>query len=535
MRKRLFLAAFLAALPGFSAGVVTQTLTKLTTPSVLGDGTGREAWVLHVTCTADAADGSCPATVMLRSATDGTLADTNGLYLYSLITDPGTPAPTDNYDITAVSTQNLDLLGGAGADRDTANTEQIPPTALNSMFNGNVTFTVANNSVNSAVIVADFYLLRQGALRAAAATNAGDVVGPGSSTSGDLASFSGTTGKLIQDSGIASSTVVKGAANCGSANLVLYTMSAGTVTCVIGFKFDGTTFTTPNVNKVAVTAPATSATLTIADGKTLTASNTMTFTATDGSTVAFGAGGTVLYGGGTLGIPACVGTPGNTTGTYHTYCIGSNTLWICSNAGGCTVTADWVAVGAYMGNLVTSGAAVFVNSSGQLAQDQTAGGQFFWDATNHRLGIGTNTPASLLHVAGNSTFGGSATFGSGSDGQIGLYAGSNQMIKFEPGGSSGTGGQYMQMASGMSLQWGSSANAVGSVDTSIYRLAAKSLGVGSGGAGSIDGTLQAGVTAADPGCTTTGHIGKQWFDITTTTTAFKVCQNVAGTLTWLTK
>lgn len=63
------------------------------------------------------------------------------------------------------------------------------------------------------------------------------------------------------------------------------------------------TFTTPtlgvaaatSVNKVAITAPATSATLTIADGKTLTASNTLTFTGTDSSSVAFGAGGTVQY------------------------------------------------------------------------------------------------------------------------------------------------------------------------------------------------------------------------------------------------
>lgn len=50
-----------------------------------------------------------------------------------------------------------------------------------------------------------------------------------------------------------------------------------------------------SVNKVAITAPATSATLTIADGKTLTASNTLTFTGTDSSSVAFGAGGTVVY------------------------------------------------------------------------------------------------------------------------------------------------------------------------------------------------------------------------------------------------
>jgi hypothetical protein len=50
-----------------------------------------------------------------------------------------------------------------------------------------------------------------------------------------------------------------------------------------------------SVNKVAITAPATSATLTIADGKTLTASNTLTFTGTDTSSVAFGTGGTVAY------------------------------------------------------------------------------------------------------------------------------------------------------------------------------------------------------------------------------------------------
>ena len=55
-----------------------------------------------------------------------------------------------------------------------------------------------------------------------------------------------------------------------------------------------------SVNKVAITAPATGSTLTIADGKTLTASNTLTFTGTDSSSVAFGAGGTVAYTSGNL-------------------------------------------------------------------------------------------------------------------------------------------------------------------------------------------------------------------------------------------
>jgi hypothetical protein len=53
--------------------------------------------------------------------------------------------------------------------------------------------------------------------------------------------------------------------------------------------------TATSINKVAITAPASSATLTIANGKTLTASNTLTFTGTDSSSVAFGGGGTVAY------------------------------------------------------------------------------------------------------------------------------------------------------------------------------------------------------------------------------------------------
>jgi hypothetical protein len=45
--------------------------------------------------------------------------------------------------------------------------------------------------------------------------------------------------------------------------------------------------TATSVNKVAITAPATSATLTIADGKTLTANNSITFAGTDATTMTF--------------------------------------------------------------------------------------------------------------------------------------------------------------------------------------------------------------------------------------------------------
>jgi hypothetical protein len=48
-----------------------------------------------------------------------------------------------------------------------------------------------------------------------------------------------------------------------------------------------------SINKVAITAPASSATLTIADGKTLTINNTLTFSGTDSSTLNIGGGGTL--------------------------------------------------------------------------------------------------------------------------------------------------------------------------------------------------------------------------------------------------
>jgi hypothetical protein len=49
------------------------------------------------------------------------------------------------------------------------------------------------------------------------------------------------------------------------------------------------------INNVTITAPATAATLTIANNKTITLNNTLTFTGTDSSSVAFGSGGTVAY------------------------------------------------------------------------------------------------------------------------------------------------------------------------------------------------------------------------------------------------
>lgn len=92
------------------------------------------------------------------------------------------------------------------------------------------------------------------------------------------------------------------------------------------------TFVTPtlgvasatSINKVAITAPATSATLTLADGKTLTVNNTLTFAGTDATTMTFPATdatlartdaaqtftGTQTFGGAVVGSVQALSGPG---------------------------------------------------------------------------------------------------------------------------------------------------------------------------------------------------------------------------------
>ena len=60
-----------------------------------------------------------------------------------VVTNPGATAPTDNWDLTIIDADGIDILATEGLNRDTATSEQIFPT--NTPFhNGDVTVTIAN-------------------------------------------------------------------------------------------------------------------------------------------------------------------------------------------------------------------------------------------------------------------------------------------------------------------------------------------------------------------------------------------------------
>lgn len=62
-----------------------------------------------------------------------------------LVTVPsGAAAPTDNYDVTITDEDSVDVLSGGGADRDTANTEQVASSSLGVVANDKLTLNVAN-------------------------------------------------------------------------------------------------------------------------------------------------------------------------------------------------------------------------------------------------------------------------------------------------------------------------------------------------------------------------------------------------------
>lgn len=82
-------------------------------------------------------DGSGDATETTSVAYDGKVL--------GLATIPsGAAAPTDNYDVEVRDADGHDVLLGAGADRDTANTEYVAGSSLAGVAASPLTLVVAN-------------------------------------------------------------------------------------------------------------------------------------------------------------------------------------------------------------------------------------------------------------------------------------------------------------------------------------------------------------------------------------------------------
>lgn len=107
------------------------------------------------TVTFDSGDGSLPATALPFF----------GGRLVLLRTNPGSTAPTDNYDMTLVDEDGLDRLQGFGANRDTTNSEEVVIVYASTAIHPPVVFgeilllTVVNNSVHSGTTVIRFVYL----------------------------------------------------------------------------------------------------------------------------------------------------------------------------------------------------------------------------------------------------------------------------------------------------------------------------------------------------------------------------------------
>lgn len=63
-----------------------------------------------------------------------------------LVTVPGAggAAPTDDYDVAVLDEDGVDILLGGGANRDTANTEQVAASSLGIVANDKLTLAVTN-------------------------------------------------------------------------------------------------------------------------------------------------------------------------------------------------------------------------------------------------------------------------------------------------------------------------------------------------------------------------------------------------------
>jgi hypothetical protein len=150
MKKLIVLLVILAiTVGGAFADDGTVTVKRGTTPN--GMETVLFTWIAN-------SGGTVPATSTL-----GNWPSYNAGCISKVNTNPGSTAPTDNYDITLTDSDGIDLMGGELANRDTANSEVAVP-KVDTVFGCVVvteafTLNISGNSVDSATGTVTVYII----------------------------------------------------------------------------------------------------------------------------------------------------------------------------------------------------------------------------------------------------------------------------------------------------------------------------------------------------------------------------------------
>jgi hypothetical protein len=217
--------------------------------------------------------------------------------------------------------------------------------------------------------------------------------------------------------------------------------------------------TATSINKVAITAPATGATLTVADGKTLTANNSLTLAGTDSTTLTFQ--GTDTYVGRTttdtltnktITSPAINGTVTTTGLTLPALTLSGNI----TSSGNPSLNIGTGALTAGSGTF--SGVGTFGNASSQNSVfDVVIGTADATTGDNSGLVVVTNATGKGwlgFNKANSTSIPGQITYNHAAD-SMGIYAGGGDRATFSSTGLSVTGALTLGSAAASTYQYGS--------------------------------------------------------------------------------
>lgn len=338
---------------GSSSGANTGDQTITLTGAVTGSGTGSFATTIATPGTLTVATSNSTATAhthaITSSSAPGAAASLLATDSSGILGSTGTRIVKGWFtDLTVTNNIAGSITGNAATVTTNANltgavTSSGNATSLGSFTSAQLAGALTDETGSGAAVFATSPTLVTPLL--------------GTPTSGVLTNCTGTV------SGLTAGSVTT------NANLTGVIISVGNATSIASQTGTGTKFvvdTSPtlvtpilgvaaatSINKMAITAPSTSSTLAVADGKTLTASNTLTLTGTDTSSVAFGAGGTVVYT--TVTTLASLTSIGNSFATGNTNFTVATTGALNIAVGAFTVSSTGAIGGAFGNWNITNG------------------------------------------------------------------------------------------------------------------------------------------------------------------------------------